>query len=100
MNTKITARKFKARESLKDFVKNEVKTLNKYHDNILDVDIVLSYQNSRDSVKIAEITVHIPGRTFFATQKSDDFEKSVSATVEKLIKQLKTLKSKRTARGK
>ena len=100
MNTKITARKFKARESLKDFVQNEVNDLNKYHDNILDVDIVLSYQNSRDSVKIAEITVHIPGRTFFAAQKSDDFEKSVSAAVEKLIKQLKTLKSKRTSRGK
>ena len=100
MNTKITARKFKARDSLKGFVKDEVKMLNKYNDSILDVDIVLSYQNSRDSVKIAEITVHIPGRTFFATQKSDDFEKSVSAAVEKLIKQLKTLKSKRTTRGK
>ncbi|MBT8378597.1 MAG: ribosome-associated translation inhibitor RaiA [Ignavibacteria bacterium] len=100
MNTKITARKFKARESLKDFVKNEIENLNKYHDNILDVDVVLSFQNSRDSVKIAEINVHVPGRTFFATQKSDEFEKSVSAAVEKLIKQLKTLKSKRTSRVK
>ncbi len=98
MNVTITARKFKARETLKDFVNAEVQTLDKYNDSILDVDVVLSYQNSRDSLKIAEITLHIPGRTFFATQKSNDFEKSVSSAVEKLIRQLKTLKSKRNKR--
>jgi ribosomal subunit interface protein len=100
MNIKITSRKFKARESLKDFVQNEVKSLNKYHDNILDVDVVLSYQNTRESLKIAEINLHIPGRSFFADEETDDFEKSVSSAVGKITKQLKTLKSKRTTRGK
>lgn len=100
MNVTITARKFKARDTLKEFVQAEVQSLGKYNDNILDVDVVLSFQNSRDSVKIAEITVHIPGRTFFATQNSNDFEKSVSSAVEKLTRQLKTLKSKRTQRSK
>jgi len=100
MNIKITSRKFKARETLKDFVQKEVNSLNKYHDNILDVDVILSFQNPRDSVKIAEINVHIPGRSFFADQKSDEFEKSISSAVGKLTKQLKTLKSKRSTRGK
>jgi putative sigma-54 modulation protein len=98
MNVTITARKFKARESLKTFISNEVNSLLKYNDDILDADVILSYQNSKESVKVAEIILRIPGQSFNATDFSDDFEKSVSSTVEKLVRQLKTLKSKRSAR--
>jgi ribosomal subunit interface protein len=70
--------------------------LTKYNDDILSADIKLSYQNPTNSVKIADITVTIPGQILNATDKSDDFKKSVTSSVEKLIKQLKTIKSKRT----
>ncbi|MEE9449795.1 MAG: ribosome-associated translation inhibitor RaiA [Ignavibacteriaceae bacterium] len=100
MNITITARKFKARESLKTFISDEVNSLLKYNDDILDIDVILSYQNSKDSIKVAEITLRIPGQSLNATDFSDDFNKSVSSTVEKLIRQLKTIKSKRTTRVK
>ena len=100
MNITITARKFKARQSLKTFITDEVNSLLKYNDDILDADIILSYQNSKESVKVAEIILRIPGLSLNATDFSDDFSKSVSSTVEKLIRQLKTLKSKRSARAK
>ena len=98
MNINITARKFKARESLKTFISNEVNSLLKYNDDILDADVILSFQNSKDSIKVAEITLRIPGQSLNATDFTDDFEKSVSSTVEKIVRQLKTLKSKRSAR--
>jgi putative sigma-54 modulation protein len=97
MNITITARKFKAHETLKDFINGEISSLNKYNDNILSADVKLSYQNSRDSVKMAEIILAVPGQTLTATEESDDFKKSVSATVEKLGRQLKKLKTKRIA---
>jgi putative sigma-54 modulation protein len=100
MNVQITARKFKARETLKDFITNEIQSLKKYNDDILTADVVLSFQNSKDSIKTAEITVHVPGQTLFATENSDEFEKSVNASIEKLTRQLKKLKTKRTARVK
>ena len=100
MNITITARKFKARESLKTFISDEVNSLLKYNDDILDADVILSFQNSKDSIKVAEITLHIPGQSLNATDISDDFNKSVSSSVEKLIRQLKTIKSKRTTRVK
>ena len=100
MNITITARKFKARETLKDYVKDEVKSLLKINDDIISADVILSFQNSHDSIKKAEITVHIPGQTIVATEESDEFTKSVSASVEKLLRQLKTLKSKRKSRAK
>jgi putative sigma-54 modulation protein len=96
MNVSITARKFKAHDTLKQFVKDEVSMLKKYNDDILSADIKLSYQNPTNSVKIADITISIPGQILNATDKSEDFKKSVTASVEKLIKQLKTIKSKRT----
>ncbi len=100
MNVTITARKFKARDSLKSFISDEVSSLLKYNDDILDADVILSYHNSKDSIKVAEITLRIPGQSLNATDFSDEFERSVSSTVEKLTRQLKTIKSKRTARVK
>jgi len=98
MNIIITSRKFKARDILKDFITAEVKSLEKYNDRILNVDVILSYQNSRDSIKIAEIIVQVPGQTLTAAEQSDEYKKAVSAAVEKLSRQLTKLKSKKTAR--
>jgi putative sigma-54 modulation protein len=100
MNIIITARKFKARETLKDHIKDEVKTLLKINDNIISAEVILSFQNSHDSIKKTEITLHIPGQTLVAAEESDEFTKSVSAAVAKLLRQLKTLKSKRKSRAK
>lgn len=98
MNITITARKFKARETLKDHIKDEVKSLLKFNDGILSADVILSYQNSHESIKKAEITLHIPGQTIVALEETDDFAKSISAASNKLQRQLKTLKSKRKSR--
>lgn len=98
MNIKITARRFKARETLKDYVREEVKSLLRFNDSIISADVILSFQNSHDSIKKAEITLHIPGQTLIAAEESEEFTKSVSAAVAKLLRQLKTLKSKRKSR--
>jgi putative sigma-54 modulation protein len=100
MNIKITARRFKARETLKDYIREEVKSLLRFNDSIISADVILSFQNSHDSIKKAEITLHIPGQTLIAAEESEEFTKSVSAAVAKLLRQLKTLKSKRKSRVK
>lgn len=100
MNIKITARRFKARETLKDYIRDEVKSLLRFNDSIISADIILSFQNSHDSIKKAEITLRIPGQTLIAAEESEEFTKSVSAAVAKLLRQLKTLKSKRKSRVK
>ena len=95
MNISITARKFKAHDTLKEFINNEVVSLEKYIDNILNVDVILSYLNSKENVKTAEIILQVPGQTLTAEEKSDDFKKSVAVSVEKLSRQLQKLKSKK-----
>ncbi|HZW38175.1 MAG: ribosome hibernation-promoting factor, HPF/YfiA family [Syntrophothermus sp.] len=99
MNINITARKFKAHDTLKEFVSSEVHSLEKYNDDIINAEVILSYQNNRDSIKTAEIVLQVPGQTLTATEDSDEFTKSISGSVEKLSRQLKKLKTKNTIRS-
>jgi len=98
MNVTITSRKFKAKETLKEFINKEVKTLEKYHDGILDVNVILSYTHLKDSIKTAEIIVKIPGKTLNVSEESEEFSKSVDISIDKLKRQLKKEKSKRNSK--
>lgn len=100
MNVTITARKFKAHSTLKEFVNEELESLKKFSESILDVDVILSFQNTNNSVKTAEIIVKVPGQTLTATESTDDFSKSISAAVSKLSRQLQKFKTKKTVRVK
>jgi putative sigma-54 modulation protein len=100
MNIAITARKFKAQESLKEFIKDEISGLTRYNEDLIHVDVILSYINNRENLKSAEIIVQVPGQILSAKEDTDDFRKSVSAASEKLVRQLKKLKTKRTSRVK
>jgi len=100
MNISITARKFKAHQTLKNHIEDEVKSLIKFNDDILNADVILSYHNAKDSLKISEIILQVPGQTLKASKESDDFAKSVSAAVEKLGRQLVKLKTKKISRVK
>jgi len=99
MNIQITSRKFKAKESLKSTIKEELESLTKYNDDILDANVILSYTHNKGSIKTVEITLSVPGKTFTANEDSDDFGKALSKTITKLEKQLRTLKSKRIAKS-
>lgn len=95
MNIQITSRKFKAKDSLKTEIKEQLNTLSKYNDDILDANVILSYVHLKDSIKTVEIILSVPGKTLSAEDTSDEYGKSLTKTISKLEKQLKTLKSKR-----
>ena len=99
MNVSITARKFKAHSTLKDFINAEVESLAKYSDSILDVDVILSFQNTSNSVKTAEIIVKVPGQTLTAAESTDDFNKAIVLAIEKLSRQLQKFKTKKNIRA-
>ncbi len=97
MNISITARKFKAHFTLKEHILSEVKSLKKFNDDIMNAEVILSYQNPRNSIKSAEIVLQVPGQTLTAKEDSDNFTKSVNSAVEKLSRQLVKIKAKRTS---
>ncbi|MBU0474173.1 MAG: ribosome-associated translation inhibitor RaiA [Bacteroidetes bacterium] len=98
MNINITSRKFKAKDALKEFINNEIKSLEKFYDGILDIDVILSYIHEKDSIKTAELIVNIPGKSLAISEDSEDFGKSVSACADKMKRLLKKEKSKRISK--
>lgn len=97
MNISITARKFKAHNSLKSHIQSELNSLTRFSDDILNAEVILSYQNSRENTKTAEVILHVPGQTLTAAEDSDDFKKSTTGAVDKLIRQLEKIKAKKAS---
>lgn len=100
MNIQITSRKFRSKESLKDFIKDEIKSLTRYADDIIDVNVVLSFTHNKDSIKTAEVVLQVPGKTISVQESSEEFEISIVAAVAKIATQLKKLKTKRISKKK
>lgn len=95
MNIAITARHFKARNDLKDFINEKVTKLNTFYDGITNAEVVLSYIKEE---QIAEIKLHLDHkdhRLLVITDRSEDMFKSVEQATDRLQVLLKRYKGKR-----
>ncbi|MEO8210833.1 MAG: ribosome-associated translation inhibitor RaiA [bacterium] len=90
----ITSRHFKAHETLQEYIKNEIETLSKYHEEILHADIILSFEKSMHSVKNCEVIVKLKDRILTAKESTDDFVKSIDKSVDKIETQILKYKDK------
>ena len=100
MNVTFTARHFRPHADVKHHAVEAVKKLGKFYDGILSATIVLSFERATNSVKAAEINLHVYGHVLSATEKSEDFVKSIDAATEKLALQLGKFKAKLRAKDK
>lgn len=92
-----TARHFKAHESLKQLAEEESKKFPKIYDGIIKTEVILSYDKPENSIKHAEVIVHAKNNhTFTAKESSDDFTKSILASIEKVEIQIRKFKDKLT----
>jgi putative sigma-54 modulation protein len=94
MDIHFTARRFKAHDTIKEHAINAVKWLDKFYDGIVRSDIILSYERTTNSLKTAEINLHVHGTILTAREKTDEFHKSIDLAVEKLERQLAKYKTK------
>lgn len=95
MNFILTARHFKAHDSLKTSAEEQAAKITKYYDGVIKTEIILSYEKAQNSLKIAEvISKATPLHVFTAKEQSDDFIVSIEAAVNKVITQIKKYKDK------
>ncbi len=94
MDVNFTARKFKVHADIKDYAFEEVRKLEKFFDGITKADIILSYERGLNSVKTAEVNLHVHAHMLSAKEKSNDFVKSLDAAMDKASVQLKKYKSR------
>ncbi len=100
MDVKITARHFKAHETLQTHAVDAIRKLEKYYDGIIGVELILSYEKPSQSIKAAELLVQVHGSLLKAMEKSEEFTKSIDAAVAKIERQLQKYKSKQREKKK
>jgi putative sigma-54 modulation protein len=91
MNLKITARHFKLQDDLKAYVEEKVQKLNKYYDNILDIDLVLGWEKLN---RYAELRINVYNKQIVIKEVSDEIRKSFDVALNRAERQLKKYKDK------
>ena len=95
MNFTLTARHFKAHDTLKDFAEGEIAKITKFYDGIIKSEVILSFDKPANSVKYAEVIVKINNhQTFTAKEESEDFKISIERAVDKVAVQVRKYKDK------
>ena len=86
MNIEITSRHFTASEQLKELVSEKVKKIEKFNNEIISCNVILTKENNSENV---EIIVHAKGHDFISSQNEDIFELSLTNAVYKISNQIK-----------
>ena len=91
MKIEITARNFKLSNRLKLYTENEINSLEKHYDRILDCQVILEKVKNDN---VAEIILRVYGKNLVTRDTSDEMFKSVDSAAEKLRRRLKKYKQK------
>lgn len=95
MEIRIQALHFNATEQLQVFIQKKCAKLEKMHELIKRIDVVLKVVKPETAMnKQASITVSIPNDELFADKVCDTFEQAVDECVDALLKQLQKSKEK------
>jgi putative sigma-54 modulation protein len=94
MDAHITARHFKAHETLIEYSENAVLQLSHFFDGIIRADVTLSYEKTRKSTKVVEVRLSVHNAVLVGVAKTEDFFKSVDEAIAKVLVQLKKYKSR------
>jgi ribosome-associated translation inhibitor RaiA len=86
---------FKASSQLEDFVKEKVSKLFEQDPTIIRADVTL-FEGASGNPKnqFCEIQLSVPGENHFVKKNSENYEKSILATVKTLQKMLRRAKTK------
>lgn len=88
--------------ALKDYAEKKLSSIKKYFDHIIEVDVNLSVNDSRDAAqsKVCEVTVWANGIVLRGKKASEDLYASIDLVADKIERQVKKYKEKLKERPK
>jgi len=95
-NINVQTSQFKAGDELVDLIKTKVKKLDKFYNNISQVDVFLKLESKSKTVneKTVEMKLAVPNKKIFVKNKADKFEKAFDLTLKSTERQLKKYNQK------
>jgi putative sigma-54 modulation protein len=96
MNIKIHSIHFNTDEKLEQFIREKFQKIERFVNRIIDAQVILKLDHNKGSVKdkIAEIRLHLPGKTLYAEERSKAFEESIELASDSIVRQVKKHKEK------
>src|SRR5260370_18488470 len=99
MEILIQAKKNGADPRIKAYAQDKLEKLTRHFDHILEARMELSTErnNSLEDVKVAELTVHVTGRTgniLKAVQSADHMNEAIDLVIDKMVRQIRQHKEK------
>ncbi len=97
MNLTITARRFKLPRDLRDYIEEKVQRLERYHDGIMNMEVILGWEKL---TRYVEFKVKLNNNQVVLKESSDDLRKSFDLALDRVERQLKRQKEKLRATDK
>ncbi len=96
MRIQIHSIHFDADRKLEDFISKKLQKIMRFTQRVDEVQVILKLDHNKGLIrdKIAEIRVHLPGKTLFAEERTKLFEESVEVALDSVIRQIKKHKEK------
>ncbi|MCF7811720.1 ribosome-associated translation inhibitor RaiA [bacterium] len=91
MEITVSTKRFEPTEKLLAFTSNEIEKLKRYFDGDISGTVILEESGNR---KIIEVRIKALGKVMTAQHEGDDFFKVIPKAADKLVRQLKSQKSK------
>ena len=86
--------KFDADQKLLDFVEKKVGKVEKFFDNLGDIDVTLSFSPDPEN-KCVRIQTHIPGEDLVIERHAHSFEEAVTEAADAMKEKIVRVKEKR-----
>ena len=91
MNLTITARHFKLKDDLREYVEDKAAKLDRFYDGILEIDVVLGWEKL---TRYAEIRISVHNKQIVIKEVSDEIKKTFNLALSRAERQLKKYKEK------
>jgi putative sigma-54 modulation protein len=92
MQIKLKSKNLDLTEALKEYTERKLSRIQKYFDQILSAEVMLSTQRN---LHIVDVTIHVDGVVLRGEEKTDNMYSSIDKVIDKLERQVLKLKERR-----
>ena len=95
MNITVTGHHVEVTSSMRNYVEEKLRRLQRHSENLFDIQVILSVEKVRQK---AEATIHVSGSRLYADATNPDMYASIDLLMDKLDRQLIRQKEKTKSR--
>lgn len=97
MNLAITARRFKLKDDLRNYIEEKSQRLSRFYNNIIDTEVILGWEKQD---RYVELKIKVDHKQIVVKEISDDLRKAFDILLDKAERQLKRHKDKNRTKEK